>query len=76
MTAAQGQHSVMYATRRQWLAMATASIAVAGWARPAHALWQDNAAHYPALSAWRERMRALPGWVHPYTLMPGHPLPG
>lgn len=33
--------------------------------------WAD----YPALSAWRERMRALPGWVHPYTLMPGHPLP-
>lgn len=34
--------------------------------------WAD----YPALSAWREHMRALPGWVHPYTLMPGHPLPG
>lgn len=30
---------------------------------------------YPALSAWRERIRALPGWVHPYELMPGHPLP-
>lgn len=64
MTAAQGQHSVMYATRRQWLAMATASIAVAGWARPAHALWQDNAAHYPALSAFLEdyvSSRRLPG---------------
>lgn len=33
--------------------------------------WAD----YPALSAWRERIRALPGWVHPYELMPGHPLP-
>ena len=32
-------------------------------------------AAYPALLAWRERIRALPGWVHPYTLMPGHPLP-
>jgi glutathione S-transferase len=32
-------------------------------------------AAYPALSAWRERIRALPGWVHPYELMPGHPLP-
>jgi glutathione S-transferase len=30
---------------------------------------------FPALSAWRERIRALPGWVHPYELMPGHPLP-
>lgn len=30
---------------------------------------------FPALSAWRERIRALPGWLHPYDLMPGHPLP-
>ena len=33
--------------------------------------WAD----YPALSAWRERIRGLPGWVHPYDLMPGYPLP-
>ena len=32
-------------------------------------------ADYPAIAAWRERIRALPGWVHPYELMPGHPLP-
>jgi len=25
----------------------------------------------PYLSAWTERMRALPGWKDPYTLMPG-----
>lgn len=31
---------------------------------------------YPALNAWLERIRAEPGWVHPYQLMPGHPLPG
>jgi glutathione S-transferase len=30
---------------------------------------------FPALNAWRERLRALPGWKHPYELMPGHPLP-
>jgi glutathione S-transferase len=30
---------------------------------------------YPAIGAWLERIRALPGWVHPYKLMPGHPLP-
>jgi glutathione S-transferase len=30
---------------------------------------------YPAIGAWLERIRALPGWVHPYQLMPGHPLP-
>jgi glutathione S-transferase len=29
---------------------------------------------YPAIGAWKERIRALPGWAHPYELMPGHPL--
>ncbi|MGA8260239.1 MAG: glutathione S-transferase [Arenicellales bacterium] len=24
---------------------------------------------------WLEDIKALPGWVHPYELMPGHPLP-
>jgi len=32
---------------------------------------QDN----PAIAAWRERIKALPGWKHPYDLMPGYPLP-
>jgi glutathione S-transferase len=34
--------------------------------------WSD----YPGVGAWLERMRALPGWVHPYELMPGHPRKG
>ena len=29
---------------------------------------------YPRIGAWLDRIRALPGWVHPYELMPGHPL--
>ena len=33
--------------------------------------WSD----YPAIGAWLERIKVLPGWVHPYQLMPGHPLP-
>jgi len=33
--------------------------------------WQDH----PHIGAWLERIRSQPGWVHPYTLMPGHPLP-
>jgi glutathione S-transferase len=33
--------------------------------------WSD----YPAIGAWLERIRTQPGWVHPYELMPGHPLP-
>jgi glutathione S-transferase len=32
--------------------------------------------HYPHLANWVARLRELPGWVHPYALMPGHPRPG
>jgi len=35
----------------------------------------DWAAEYPNVVAWRERIRVLPGWKHPYELMPGHPIP-
>ncbi len=33
--------------------------------------WDD----YPGIGGWLKRIEALPGWVHPYELMPGHPLP-
>lgn len=33
--------------------------------------WAD----YPAIDAWLGRIRSLPGWAHPYDLMPGYPLP-
>ena len=33
--------------------------------------WAD----YPDVGAWLERIKALPGWAHPYELMPGHRLP-
>ncbi|MCF8177611.1 MAG: glutathione S-transferase C-terminal domain-containing protein [Sulfuritalea sp.] len=33
--------------------------------------WND----YPNLRDWSARIAALPGWQHPYQLMPGHPLP-
>lgn len=33
--------------------------------------WDD----YPGIAPWLERIKALDGWVHPYELMPGHPLP-
>ena len=29
----------------------------------------------PNIPRWADRIAALPGWVHPYELMPGHPLP-
>jgi len=34
----------------------------------------DIAKVHPAIGAWLERMRTLPGWKHPYDLMPGYPL--
>jgi glutathione S-transferase len=33
--------------------------------------WSD----YPQIGRWLERIAALPGWKHSYSLMPGHPLP-
>jgi len=30
---------------------------------------------YPAIRDWLERIKSEPRWVHPYKLMPGHPLP-
>lgn len=30
---------------------------------------------YPNVVRWLEDIKALDGWVHPYELMPGHPLP-
>jgi len=36
----------------------------------------DIAAEHKNIAAWLDRIKALPGWKHPYALMPGHPLPG
>jgi glutathione S-transferase len=36
----------------------------------------DIAAQNKNIGAWLGRIKALPGWKHPYDLMPGHPLPG
>ncbi len=41
---------------------------------PAEEFGFDMAATYPNIGAWLERMKALPGWAHPYDLMPGHPI--
>ena len=30
---------------------------------------------YPNVVRWLDDIKALDGWVHPYDLMPGHPLP-
>jgi glutathione S-transferase len=36
----------------------------------------DIAATHKNIAPWLDRIKALPGWKHPYDLMPGHPLPG
>ena len=41
---------------------------------PAEEFGFDIGADYPAIGAWRERIRALPHWAPPYELMPGYPL--
>ena len=42
---------------------------------PADEYGFDLTAEHKNIAAWLERMKALPGWVHPYDLMPGYPLP-
>jgi glutathione S-transferase len=42
---------------------------------PADEFGFDIAAQHNNIAAWLERIKALPGWKHPYDLMPGHPLP-
>ena len=43
---------------------------------PADEFGFDIAATYPSIGTWLDRMKALPGWEHPYKLMPGYPLKG
>jgi glutathione S-transferase len=35
----------------------------------------DIAGERKNIGAWLGRIKSLPGWAHPYDLMPGHPLP-
>ena len=43
---------------------------------PAEEFGFDIPAQHKNIAAWLDRIKALPGWKHPYELMPGHPLPG
>ncbi len=40
---------------------------------PADEFGFDIAHTYANVGAWLERIKALPGWKHPYELMPGYP---
>jgi glutathione S-transferase len=41
------------------------------WPEEIGVAWDE----FPDVGAWLKRIEALPGWVHPYELMPGHPRP-
>ena len=52
-----------------------ADVSLAGYMYyPADEFGFDIAKDYPAIGAWMERIKALPGWKLPYALMPGYPL--
>ena len=54
-----------------------ADLSLAGYLYyPAEEFGFDIAGEHKNIAAWLERIKALPGWKHPYDLMPGHPLPG
>ena len=42
---------------------------------PAEEFGVDIAGQHKNIAAWLDRIKALPGWAHPYDQMPGHPLP-
>jgi len=42
---------------------------------PAEEFGFDISAEHKNIAAWLDRIKSLPGWAHPYDLMPGHPLP-
>jgi glutathione S-transferase len=42
---------------------------------PAEEFGFDIPAERKSVAAWLGRIKSLPGWAHPYDLMPGHPLP-
>jgi glutathione S-transferase len=62
---------------REWIAaerMTTADLSCVGYLYFTDEAGLDMADH-PNIDRWRGAIAALPGWKHPYDLMPGHPLP-
>jgi glutathione S-transferase len=52
-----------------------ADVSLAGYLYyPAEEFGFDIGKDHPAIGAWLARMKTLPGWGHPYDLMPGYPL--
>jgi glutathione S-transferase len=64
-------------TGRQFLASdkpTIADISMTGYFYyPAEEFGFDIPKEHPAIAAWMQRITALPGWAHPYDIMPGYP---
>ncbi len=61
----------------KWVAsdrMTTADLSCVGYIYFMDEVGVDVVADYPNIARWRGEIAALPGWKHPYDLMPGHPL--
>lgn len=52
-----------------------ADLSMAGYMYYGDELGIDIDGEFPGVARWRDRIADLPGWQHPYDLMPGHPLP-
>ena len=55
-------------------ALTTADLSCIGYLYFTDEFGLDLAA-FPNIDRWRSAIAALPGWQHPYDLMPGHPIP-
>lgn len=63
---------------RDWIAaprLTTADLSCIGYMFYADEFGTDLATEHPNVARWRDAVAALPGWKHPYDLMPGHPRP-
>ncbi|TPE52165.1 glutathione S-transferase family protein [Amaricoccus solimangrovi] len=61
---------------RPWIVgerMTIADFSCAGYVYYAEEYGVDMAGEYPGIERWRNEIAALPGWKHPYDLLPGHP---
>ena len=61
----------------EWIAadhLTTADLSCVGYLFYDHEFPHDLAT-FPNVDRWRQAIAGLPGWEHPYDLMPGHPIP-
>lgn len=62
---------------REWIAadhLTTADLSCVGYLYYDHEFPHDLAT-FPNIDRWRGQIMSVPGWKHPYDMMPGHPLP-